>query len=288
MPEGFPNIELRHRYTIAAPGSGSFFLDNVFFRELPAPSDPHWIDLVSFGAAWSYTVEPAARDWYREGFDFSNWPVAQAKFGGGTGVRGVITPLPLMRPAYYFRREFLLADPRVDELLLAARATDNFNGKSYPLRVYLNGQEFLSSGIDTVSGSGNTVQYFDLLPFSDLLRPGTNTLAVMLQNGWASDWDNVGFDLALKAVPSRSPSASAQFKSIRPDPDGSVSLSIAGLTNSSWALECSEDFSVARAWRRVRSLIIGPDGTAAVIHRPGGGGSTASNGGVRFYRLVAE
>ena len=38
MPAGIPNVELFHTFTISAPGSGMLYLDNIFFRPLPAPS----------------------------------------------------------------------------------------------------------------------------------------------------------------------------------------------------------------------------------------------------------
>jgi hypothetical protein len=200
MPDGFPNVELRHRYTIASPGSGSVFLDDVFFRELPGLSDPRWANLIAFGSSWKYFTSDPPPDWTSLGFADSVWPEAPAKFGGGTGPAGVMTSLPLQQAAYYFRRWFTVSTNAFQEVLLAATATDDFNGQTYPLRVFLNGLEISTSGIEAVSGDGNSVQYFDLTPFSKMLHPGPNLIAVMVQNGWASDWDNVAFDLSLKAI----------------------------------------------------------------------------------------
>src|SRR5206468_3016087 len=138
------------------------------FRELPALSDPRWRELIPFRATWRYAVTPPPRNWYAEDFDVFSWAEAPAKFGGGTGTKSIATPLPIMRPGYYFRREFTVPDGTFEELLLAATATDDFNGKTYPLRVYLNGRELRTSGIDAVSGDGNLVKFFDLMPFSDL------------------------------------------------------------------------------------------------------------------------
>ena len=42
LPAGFPNVELTHRYSIVAPGSGSICLDDIFFRELPSPNATNW------------------------------------------------------------------------------------------------------------------------------------------------------------------------------------------------------------------------------------------------------
>ena len=59
----------------------------------------------------------------------------------------------------------------------------------------------MTSGIDAVSGEGNVLKYYDLTPFIPLVKPGENMIAVMLQNTWQPTWDNIAFDLALRAVP---------------------------------------------------------------------------------------
>ena len=59
----------------------------------------------------------------------------------------------------------------------------------------------LTSGIDAVSGEGNVVKYYDLTPFIPLIKPGQNVIAVMLQNTWQPTWDNIAFDLSLRAIP---------------------------------------------------------------------------------------
>jgi hypothetical protein len=68
-----------------------------------------------------------------------------------------------------------------------------------PLRVFINGTE-IASRIEAVSGQGNETLYFDLTPFAHLVRSGTNTLAVQVGNTWATDWDDVAFDVSLKAI----------------------------------------------------------------------------------------
>jgi hypothetical protein len=257
MPNGFPNVELRHRFTVSGQVSGSVFLDNVYFRELPDLTDARWQDLVDFGSTWHYLASTPPDDWPAENFDDTAWPAAPAKFGGGTGVTGIVTALPLMQPAYYFRRQFSVPNDGLEEFLLSARATDDYNGKTYPLRVFLNGSEVISSGLDIVSGDGSSTHYADLLPFTNLVHPGTNTLGVIVQNGWASDWDNVAFDLNLKTILAPPTNAVCQFTSIYANPDGSVSLSLFGPPGTSWNLETSETPDSDAVWQPVQVIVIG-------------------------------
>jgi len=202
MPAGFPNIELRHRYTIAAPGSGSLFIDNVFFRPLPAPSSTNWVTAIPFGANWRFSVISPAANWYLPDFNDTLWPIGQAKFGAGSGPQNIVTPLPLSKPAYYFRKRFTINTPP-EELLLSATCTDAYGGVVYPLRIFLNGTELSTSGIEAVSGQGNQVRYYDLHPFIPLLDTGVNTIAVVLNNAVTVGWDDVAFDISLKTMPAR-------------------------------------------------------------------------------------
>jgi hypothetical protein len=281
-------VELRHRYAIAGSGSGSIFIDNVFFRELPAAGDPRWLELLPFGSVWRYTVSEPAANWSAVDFDDSGWEQAPAKFGGGTGTAGVVTPLVLMQPAYYFRRTFTNSGSQFEEFLLAATATDDFNGQTYPLRVFLNGQELGAAGVEAVTGTGTPVKYFDLLPFADLLRPGENIIAVKLQNGWANDWDNVAMDLSLRAVPVSASSGLAQFTSIYPEPKGMVTLRISGPEGTSWRLECADSPWPSSSWQTVQSRItVCPTGVT-VTDSSGPARTRWQWTGARFYRLVRQ
>jgi len=199
MPTGFPNIELRHRYTIAAPGSGSLFIDNVFFRSLPAPGSTNWTTLIPFRSTWRFSATAPPVDWHQPDFNDLAWPIGQAKFGAGSGPRNIVTPLTLGQPAYYFRKQFTL-NSAPEEFLLSATCTDAYGGVVYPLHIFLNGIELNTSGIEAVTGLGNAVRYYDLHPFIPLLNGGTNTVAVILNNAVTTGWDNVAFDLSLKIL----------------------------------------------------------------------------------------
>ncbi len=202
MPVGFPNVELRHRFQSASPASGSIYLDNIFFRALPPLSDSHWNVLLPFRSPWRYFNSTPAASWFTTNFADTVWPIGAAKFGAGSGPTNIATPLPAFKPSYYFRTTFTLCDIDFEELLLEANCTDDFAGTTYPLRLWINGLEIITSGINAVSSDGNETKYFDLTPFQNLLTVGTNTIAVQLNNAWATTWDNVSFDVSLLDVPS--------------------------------------------------------------------------------------
>ncbi|MDB6058449.1 MAG: Fibronectin type domain protein, partial [Verrucomicrobiales bacterium] len=202
MPAGFPNVELRHRFQSALPANGSIYLDDIFFRALPPLSDPHWNVLLPLRSAWRYFTSTPAASWFATKFSDLAWPSGTAKFGAGSGPMNIATTLPTSKASYFFRTTFTLHEVAFEELLLAANCTDDFAGITYPLRVWLNGQEVITSGINAVSSDGNDTKYFDLTPFQNLLVAGVNTIAVQLNNAWASSWDNVSFDVSLLAVPS--------------------------------------------------------------------------------------
>jgi hypothetical protein len=104
--------------------------------------------------------------------------------------------LPPKKPGYHFRRTLVLPPGSPEELLLSATCTEG----GRPLNVYLNGVKLPTSGIEAVSDQGNVVKYFDLAPFIDLLHPGTNLIAIQVTNTWQPSWDDVAFDVSLKAV----------------------------------------------------------------------------------------
>jgi hypothetical protein len=198
LPAGFPNIELAHSFSMNAPGSGSVFLDNVFFRPIPVPSATNWTTLIPLGSSWRYFTNTPPVNWTSTTFNDSAWPIANAKFGAGSGPTNIITRLAQHRPAYYFRKQFLAASSDLEELLLSCTCTDDSGSALYPLRLFINGTE-INATIDTVTAQGNETRYFDLTPFASLLQQGLNTVAVMVSNYW-STWDDVAFDLSLKAV----------------------------------------------------------------------------------------
>ena len=187
------------QFSIDAAGIGSLYIDNVTFRPVPAPASSAWTNWIPFGSTWRYFTNTPPANWYAASFNDASWQIGTAKFGAGSGPTNIVTRLGQLRPAYYFRKQFVAASADVEELLLSATCTDDSGTALYPIRVFLNGTE-INSTIETVTAQGNEVRYFDLTPFAQLIKTGTNTLAVLLSNQW-STWDDIAFDVSLKAVP---------------------------------------------------------------------------------------
>jgi hypothetical protein len=247
LPAGFSNLELRHRYSITSPGSGSMFIDNVFVRPLPAPGSPSWTELVPFGARWRFFVIAPPSNWYSPSFSDAIWPEAPAKFGCGSGPTNLVTLLPSLKSAYYFRRNFVVANTNLEEFLLSATCTDNGTGTS--LQIYINGRPIPATDINAVSGQGNQVLYYDLAPFITYLQPGTNLIAVELHNTFTT-WDDVAFDVDLKVVPAASSTAPSRVTSVTRDSSG-VTLGIQTPTNSVWTVESADAFTAQPNWQLV-------------------------------------
>jgi hypothetical protein len=199
MPAGIPAIQFRHRYSVANPATGTLLADNAFFRRLPNSNAPNWTILTPRGAVWRYNTNAPPSGWTAPGFNVDSWPQGTAKFGAGSGPKNITTRLAQRKSAYYFRRDFVMNFSEAQELLLEATCSDAGNNPS--LRVFLNGEELTTTGIEAVTDQGNELRYYDLQPFTSLLRQGVNTLAVILRNTWAADFDDVAFDLGLKAIP---------------------------------------------------------------------------------------
>jgi hypothetical protein len=255
MPSGLPSVQLRHRYSANAPATGSIYLDNAFFRPLPPPNSTIWSNLISFGSMWSYSTNTPTPGWFKPDFDDRSWPRAAAKFGAGSGPQNVTTRLPSRKTAYYFRKQFVVnfgepngasTEVAPTEVVLAATCTDSYGGKVYPLRIFLNGTELLTTGIEAVTGQGNDIRYYDLQPFSHLLQQGNNTIAVILQNTWATDFDDIAFDLNLKAIPYRC--AAPQLKLTTSALSLQTTLQSSTPPNTLWQIR-SCDYLSGAPWR---------------------------------------
>jgi len=167
---------------------------------------------------------------------------------------------------------------------LSATCTDGV-GKS--LEVYLNGVKLVTSGIETVSGQGNEVRYYDLAPFLDLVRPGTNCIAVVLNNVWQPSWDDVAFDLSLKAITYAR--VGPRITAINREPGlpqngPEINLGLSVPANSIWRIESADTLS--SGWQLVD--VVTNNSTGAIWLR-----DTGQNGrlplneiSMRFYRLI--
>jgi hypothetical protein len=284
MPAGFPNVELRHRFSSSLAANGSIYLDNLFFRALPQPSDSRWTNLFSFGASWRYLTTTPTTNWFATNFNDSAWQLATAKFGHGSGPTNIVTQLPANQSAYYFRKTFPVTQTNLEELLLAATCTDDYDGVIYPLKIFLNGTELITSGIEAVSDTGNEIKYFDLAPFINLLKPGTNTIAVILNNTWQSTWDNIAFDLSLEAISTAVPSA-ARISAIRYNA-ANVELEISATLGTSWRVESST--TPAGPWQLVQTLNSIASSPVWITDSGQNLLGRISGTPARFYRLVAN
>ncbi len=291
MPVGFPNVELSHWYSVTAAASGTIYLDNIFFRTLPAPASANWTELIPFHSAWRYSASTPPANWFAPNFADLAWPLGTAKFGAGSGPTNIITTLPQRQPVYYFRRSFVLGSQPCEELLLSATCTDAGN----PPDIYLNGTRLNTTGIDIVSNPGNEVRYFDLTPFVNLLHPGVNTIAVALHNVWATDYDDIAFDVDLKAVTSAAvvnPDLSistqlTQGGGVNGGGTGVVpqfSLNVSAPPNTVWRVESAD--SLRGPWQLVDVVSNTLSGVLSVVDTGQNGRLPPTAVPVRYYRMV--
>ena len=280
MPPGFPNVEIGHRYSIASPGTGRFYLDDLFFRSLPSAQASAWVELIPFGASWRFLTDLPPAGWFKTTFDDKNWPSGFAKFGTGGGPTNVVTSLPAKKAAYYFRKTFVVPRFPCQDLLLSATCTE---GSEKDLEIYLNDIPITTSGINAVSGQGNRVEYYDLTPFVDRLRPGTNTLAAVLNNVWQPSWDDAAFDLRLQTIPD--PSQHSELFQIQPEYDSAGRVSVVKLRitlepDTLWRVETSDSLNTS-GWQLLQNISTNRPGDVWVRDTaPTGDGRTS-----RFYRL---
>ncbi|EEF58340.1 FG-GAP repeat domain-containing protein [Pedosphaera parvula] len=283
LPAGFPNLELRHRYTITGTGSGSMFIDNVFLRQLPAPNSTAWTDMVPFGSIWRYYTTTPPANWYATNFNDSTWAQGAAKLGAGSGPTNIVTTLPGLKPAYYFRKTFNLANTNLEEFLLSATCTDNGSGPS--LQLYLNGRQIPTTDINCVSGQGNQTLYYDLAPYIDYLKTGANTIAVILNNTYSS-WDDVSFDIDLKVIAAPLLNVTPpRISSVIPDAGG-VTLNISTPSNGVWVVQSADTFSTTPLWQLV-GAVTNISNTFQIRDTGQNGRVPPGNVSTRYYRVIA-
>src|SRR5258706_16277122 len=90
-------------------GSGSVYIDNVFFRQIPSPKATNWTALVPFGSVWRYYTNTPATNWPAVCFSDAAWPLALAKFGAGSGPTHGGPCLAQQGPGYQFRKNVFAA-----------------------------------------------------------------------------------------------------------------------------------------------------------------------------------
>ena len=280
LPAGFPNVELRHRFTIDGIGSGSVYLDNISFRQIPDPAATNWTSLIAFGSSWSYLTNSPPANWFAADFDSTRWPVGTAKFGAGSGPTNIATRLPQFLSNYYFKKQFCLSATNLEELLLSVTCTDVDVLKIYPPRLFLNGQA-IPATIDAVTMQGNEVRYFDLVPYVSLLKAGPNTIAVELGNTW-SDYDDIAFDLSLKAVVYNPTVTRLTLNYSDPTHPGLTAETAPGTI---WQLQ-SCDILSTNGWQTLQTFTNSTSGTQTFFDTGQNGRPSPTTARSRFYRLV--
>jgi hypothetical protein len=134
--------------------------------------------------------------------------------------------------------------------------------------------------LDIVTGQGNELRFFDLTPFSYFLKPGTNSIAVLLRNTW-SDYDDIAFDLRLQAITRPRPTA-VRFSVQCPAPNSSV-LSAETPAGTIWQIQSSEDISDRWQWLHA---FTNSAGLPQSFRDTRDGGTPSSGSPARFYRLL--
>jgi hypothetical protein len=282
MPTGIPNVEFYHTFTITAPGSGMLYLDNLFFRPLPALNSTNWTTLVPFGASWRYFTNTPPANWFAANFNDATWLTGNAKLGAGSGPTNIATRVAQLRPAYYFRKTFALTNANAQDLLLSATCTDDpgTGAGPLPIRVWVNGSE-IQSRIETVTPQGNETRYFDLTPFANLLQAGNNTLAVMVTNQWSS-WDDVAFDVRLQAILYHPVIPQLQVTCIG---GANPILSLNGAPGTLWQIQSSDSWSLQN-WQTVQSITNLLGGIQIVTDIGQNGRPLPGAAKMRMYRAV--
>jgi hypothetical protein len=197
---GITAVAPRHRFLVnGGPMTGDIYLDEVFFRKV-GTDDSQAVTYLPLESDWRYFDGAAPGGWYQPAFDDGSWPVGQAKFGAGSGPDDVNTPLPQFRDQFYFRHEFSIVDPNPVELVAYGLSTTGPNAGPGIREIYLNGTLIPTPDPGLTDNPGNEVRLFDLSPFIHLLEPGTNLIAIKLENEY-TNWDDLAFDFQLRGLP---------------------------------------------------------------------------------------
>jgi hypothetical protein len=127
-----------------------------------------------------------------------------------------------------------------------------------------------------VSGDGNLEKFYDLTPFAEQILEGTNSIAVQLSNAWEAGWDNVAFDVSLRAISDETPAAASLTAVALAS--NSLRLTLRADAASRWRLEAASSVSAA-AWDALAEVAFtGPETRVVEVTRVAGS--------AKFYRLV--
>ncbi len=147
------------------------------------------LHLVKERGHWRVSLGEVPRDWWSPRFDDAKWREAPAPLGFGSEFEAMSGVVAGQKTAF-FRKRFDVQDPRfLRDLTLRLRADDS-------AKVYLNGREVHRTE-GRVTGAAEKAFFPVKLPV-ELLRPGTNVIAVEVRQAEDKDADLV-FDAVLLA-----------------------------------------------------------------------------------------
>ncbi|MGO4549870.1 tyrosinase family protein [Lysobacter sp. 2RAF19] len=159
--------------------------------------DVSQLNLVNARGVWRHaTFDQPPSDWTTVEYDDAQWQEAPAPLGFAPHLEAMTGVSPGTKVAY-FRKHFDVQDPRaLRELTLRLRADDG-------AVVYLNGREVHRSNFDKqvlkpVTGAAELAFFPVRLP-TDVLREGSNVLAVEVHQYEDNAQDDLIFDAALAA-----------------------------------------------------------------------------------------
>jgi hypothetical protein len=132
-----------------------------------------------------------------------------------------------------------------------------------------------------VTAQGNETKYFDLTPFASMIQSGTNTIAVMVSNYWSS-WDDVAFDVSLKAVLYH---PVAPRLSVQSAQAGFVRLSVEAAPGGIWQIQSSDAMTGAN-WHLMQTFTNTTGGSQTFQDTGQNGRGPPAGASCRLYRLV--
>lgn len=170
--------------------------------------DLNQIPLIPWGSVWRYFDRGGlpSESWAEAGFDDTKWKAGPAQLGFGDGDEATVIdggPVASRHVTTYFRHSFNVDDRSFVRYLTFRLKRDDgavvwLNGK----QVYRNNLPDGAVGYNTpasATAKDDGTRIFTLtLPASDLLRGGTNVVAVEVHQAERTD-DDLSFDLALQA-----------------------------------------------------------------------------------------
>jgi hypothetical protein len=156
---------------------------------LPPPLAPLLLTAETEAAAWRYTFERPAGEWFQPAFDDAGWKTGKAGFGT-QGTPGAIVGTVWNTPDVWLRREFELETPPAGPIWLRIHHDE-------VAEVYLNGVL-----IGQVTGWTTSYDDIEALPAArGVLRAGRNTLAVHCHQTYGGQYIDVGLAVPVVGGP---------------------------------------------------------------------------------------